>query len=124
MAKNLNLRPLDDRVVVERGKGGERPCETQDDSGLGVDAVELSTAGLRKRAHELYPAPAFLEMALQAGAPVALSSDAHRPQEVGADYDRALDLLEALGVGELCVFDRRERRLGALTRPGGLATET
>ena len=81
-------------------------------------AVELSTAGLRKRARELYPAPAFLEMALQAGAPVALSSDAHRPQEVGADYDRALDLLEALGVGELCVFDRRERRLGALTRPG------
>ena len=81
-------------------------------------AVELSTAGLRKRARELYPAPAFLEMALQAGAPVALSSDAHRPEEVGADYDRALDLLEALGVGELCVFDRRERRLGALTRPG------
>ena len=81
-------------------------------------AVELSTAGLRKRAHELYPAPAFLEMALQAGAPVALSSDAHRPEEVGADYDRALDLLEQLGVRELCVFDRRERRLGALTRPG------
>jgi histidinol-phosphatase (PHP family) len=74
-------------------------------------AVELSTAGLRKRAGELYPAPAFLEMALAAGAPVALSSDAHRPEDVGADYDRALELLERLGVGELCVFERRERRL-------------
>jgi histidinol-phosphatase (PHP family) len=77
-------------------------------------AVELSTAGLRKRAGELYPAPAFLEMALAAGAPVALSSDAHRPEDVGADYDHALELLERLGVGELCVFERRERRLEAI----------
>jgi len=74
-------------------------------------AVELSTAGLRKPAGELYPARAFLEMCLQAGVPVALSSDAHRPEDVGADYERALELLEQLGVGELCVFDRRVRRL-------------
>jgi histidinol-phosphatase (PHP family) len=74
-------------------------------------AVEVSTAGLRKRAGEIYPAPAFLEMCLQAGAPVALSSDAHRPEDVGADYDQALELLERLGVSELCVFERRARRL-------------
>jgi histidinol-phosphatase (PHP family) len=74
-------------------------------------AVEVSTAGLRKRAEELYPAPAFLAMCLEAGAPVALSSDAHRPQEVGADYARALELLAEMGVGELCVFERRKRRL-------------
>ncbi len=73
-------------------------------------AVEVSTAGLRKRAREIYPAPAFLEMCLEAGAPVALSSDAHRPQDVGADYEQALELLERLGVGELCVFERRARR--------------
>jgi len=42
---------------------------------------------------------------------VALSSDAHRPEDVGADYDQALALLESLGVGELCAFERRERRL-------------
>lgn len=73
-------------------------------------AVEVSTAGLRKRAAELYPAPAFLAMALDAGAPVALSSDAHRPEEVGADYDQALELLEGLGVGQLSVFEHRRRR--------------
>ena len=84
-------------------------------------AVEVSTAGLRKRARELYPAPAFLEMCLQAGAPVSLSSDAHSPQEVGADYERALELLSRLDVRELCVFDHRERRLeplGAAAPPG------
>lgn len=74
-------------------------------------AVEVSTAGLRKRARELYPAPAFLRMCVEAGAPVALSSDAHGPQDVGADYDQALELLERLGVGELCVFERRTRHL-------------
>jgi len=74
-------------------------------------AVEVSTAGLRKRSAELYPAPAFLDMCLQAGRPVALSSDAHRPQDVGSDYEKALELLEQMGVSELCVFDRRERRL-------------
>src|SRR6202163_2763921 len=62
-------------------------------------AVEVSTAGLRKRPGELYPAPAFLQMCLEAGASVALSSDAHRPEDVGADYDRALALLEQLRVG-------------------------
>jgi histidinol-phosphatase (PHP family) len=73
-------------------------------------AVEVSTAGLRKRVEELYPAPAFLEMCLEAGAPVALSSDAHRPEDVGAGYDRAQDLLAQLGVRQLSVFDHRRRR--------------
>jgi histidinol-phosphatase (PHP family) len=74
-------------------------------------AVEVSTAGLRKRAKELYPAPAFLEMCLEAGNPVALSSDAHNPQDIGGDYEAALELLDGMGVGELCVFERRARRL-------------
>jgi len=77
-------------------------------------AVEVSTAGLRKPAGELYPAPALLEMCLDAGCPVALSSDAHVPGDVGCDYDSALELLQRLGVGELAVFERRERRLEPL----------
>ena len=104
--------------------GGERPLPEGDlrryyelamegiaESGI---AVEVSTAGLRKRVAELYPAPAFLSMALEAGAPVALSSDAHRPEDVGADYDRALELLQELGVHELSVFERRVRRMEPL----------
>jgi histidinol-phosphatase (PHP family) len=81
-------------------------------------AVEVSTAGLRKPAGELYPARAFLEMCVDAGVPVALSSDAHRPEDVGADYAAALELLDAVGVSELCVFERRGRRLEPLGAPG------
>jgi histidinol-phosphatase (PHP family) len=74
-------------------------------------AVELSTAGLRKPVGEMYPASPFLAMCVEAGVPVALSSDAHRPQDVGAAYEQALELLAELGVGELAVFERRARRL-------------
>jgi histidinol-phosphatase (PHP family) len=77
-------------------------------------AVEVSTAGLRKPVGELYPAAEFLRLCVQTGAPIALSSDAHRPQDVGAGYDRALAALAAAGVRELSVFERRERRLAPI----------
>jgi histidinol-phosphatase (PHP family) len=74
-------------------------------------AVEVSTAGLRKPVEEIYPAPAFLEMCLEAGRPVALSSDAHRPEDLGYEYERAVELLGGLGVSELALYERRSRRL-------------
>jgi histidinol-phosphatase (PHP family) len=77
-------------------------------------AVEVSTAGLRKPVGELYPAAPFLEMCLEAGRPVALSSDAHLPEQVGYEYERALGFLAELGVKEIAVFERRTRRLEAL----------
>ena len=77
-------------------------------------AIELSTAGLRKPVGELYPSRPFLEMCLEAGNPVALSSDAHLPEHLGYGYDQALEYLEQVGVTELAVFDRRERRLEPL----------
>ena len=77
-------------------------------------AIEVSTAGLRKPVGEIYPAPAFLELCLEAGRPVALSSDAHRPEHLGFEYERALELLGDLGVSEIAVFDGRERRMEAL----------
>ena len=77
-------------------------------------AIEVSTAGLRKPAGEIYPAPAFLDMCLEAGRPVALSSDAHVPGDLAYRYDDALEFLERAGVSELAVFERRERRLEPL----------
>ena len=74
-------------------------------------AVEVSTAGLRKPVGEIYPAPAFLEMVAEAGCPIALSSDAHVPDQLGHGYDRAIELLESVGISELAVFERRERRM-------------
>jgi len=101
--------------------GGARPVPERDPRffyELAVEAmaeagvaVELSTAGLRKPVGEIYPAPAFAAMCVDAGIPFALSSDAHLPEQVGYGYDQALELLDELGVSEICVFEGRERRL-------------
>jgi histidinol-phosphatase (PHP family) len=77
-------------------------------------AIEVSTAGLRKPASEIYPAAPFLEMCLDAGRPVALSSDAHTPEQLGYEYERAVEWLGELGVSEIAVFERRSRRLEPL----------
>ncbi len=77
-------------------------------------AVEVSTAGLRKPVGEIYPAPGLLEMVVDAGCPIALSSDAHHPQQLAHRYDDALQALDAAGVRELAVFENRERRMEPL----------
>jgi histidinol-phosphatase (PHP family) len=77
-------------------------------------ALEVSTAGLRKPVGEIYPAPAFLEMAIDAGKPIALSSDAHTPDLLGHEYEQAVEMLDSMGVKEIAVFDRRRRRMEPL----------
>jgi histidinol-phosphatase (PHP family) len=74
-------------------------------------AIEVSTAGLRKPVGEMYPAPEMLEMCLEAGRPVTLSSDAHVPADLAHSYDLAVEWLREMGVEELAVFERRERRM-------------
>ena len=46
--------------------------------------------------------------------PFALSSDAHLPEQVGFGYDQAVEFLDELGVGEIAVFEKRQRRLAPL----------
>jgi histidinol-phosphatase (PHP family) len=77
-------------------------------------AIEVSTAGLRKPVGEIYPAPTFLEMCLEAGCPVALSSDAHTTEQLAFRYDDALEFLDSVGVREIAVFEERERRMETL----------
>jgi histidinol-phosphatase (PHP family) len=89
----------------------EPAVEAVAESGI---AVEVSTAGLRKPVEEIYPARAFAEMCVEAGARFSLSSDAHSPEHVGYGYDRALEYLAALEVSEICIFDGRRRRLEPL----------
>jgi histidinol-phosphatase (PHP family) len=77
-------------------------------------AVEFSTAGWRKPVGEQYPSEAFAAMCVEAGAPFALSSDAHVPEDVGNAYDRAVETMRDWGIEELAVFEGRARRLEPL----------
>ncbi|HEY8726906.1 MAG TPA: histidinol-phosphatase HisJ family protein [Gaiellaceae bacterium] len=77
------------------------------DSGV---AVEVSTAGLGKPVRELYPHPEFLAACRARDVPVTLASDAHSPDVVGRDFDRALELLRVAGYETVTVFEARRGR--------------
>jgi histidinol-phosphatase (PHP family) len=77
-------------------------------------AVEVSTAGLRKPVGELYPAAAFAEMCVDAGAAFSLSSDAHVPEHIGYEYEPTVETMRMWGIEEVAVFEARERRMEQL----------
>jgi histidinol-phosphatase (PHP family) len=72
--------------------------------------AEVSTAGFRRSLGELYPDPELLALLHDRQVPVALASDAHRPEHVGRSFDRALAVLRQIGYRTITVFDRRDRR--------------
>lgn len=71
--------------------------------------VEVSTAGLRKPVGKMYPAPQFLKACHLAGVPIVINSDAHRPEDVGADYPEAIAFAKDAGYSTLTVFESRQR---------------
>jgi histidinol-phosphatase (PHP family) len=72
--------------------------------------LEVSSAGLHKRHGKLYPNPELLGAASRRGVAITLASDAHIPQHVGRDLDRAIDHARAAGYETVTVFDQREAR--------------
>jgi histidinol-phosphatase (PHP family) len=72
-------------------------------------AVEVSSAGLRKPAAELYPSPTLLAALLQAGVELTTASDAHRPEHLGDRFEELYGALRELGVDVLTTFERRRR---------------
>jgi len=77
-------------------------------------AVEVSSAGWRKPANEMYPSPTLLDALTAAGVPVTTSSDAHVPEHLGWGFDRLRTELANRGVRELTTFADRTPRTVAL----------
>lgn len=61
-------------------------------------AFEINTAGWHKPCAQQYPAPGFLKLAAEAQIPVYLNSDAHSPQEIARDFDKARQLIDTFGL--------------------------
>lgn len=67
-------------------------------------ALDVNTAGWRKKAAEQYPAAQLLARAHELQIPVVLGSDAHRPEDVGHRFADAVGLLKSLGYTQAVVF--------------------
>lgn len=77
-------------------------------------AIELNTAGLRKDCREIYPSREILQLALQKGVPVTFGSDAHAPEEVGMNFNEAVQLAFQIGYRHCHTFSGRKRQTLAL----------
>jgi histidinol-phosphatase (PHP family) len=86
---------------------GRRPQGPIEYPALEGVALEISTNGRYKPVGELYPDPEFLA---SARLPITLASDAHVPQNVGRDFDQALELARAAGYDTVTVFENRRPR--------------
>ena len=72
-------------------------------------AIEINTNGLRKPCAELYPAPALLALAREAGVPVTLAADAHSPERLGHNFAAAIAAARTAGYGGYVRFSQRRR---------------
>ena len=70
--------------------------------------LEVSTAGLRKDVHEIYPSRDFLVEAHRRGIPIVINSDAHAPGEVAYEFDRAYTLAREVGYTHVMRFEQRQ----------------
>lgn len=87
------------RLAVRLGKAGT--------------VVELNTYGLRWKEGNvgIYPDEELTRLCRQQGVEFTLGSDAHRPEDVGADFNEACAMLTRIGIDRIATFQRRRLTL-------------
>lgn len=70
--------------------------------------VEVNTNGLNKPVREVYPSETVIKRCLTLGIPLALSSDAHEPWQVGLYFDKTKQLLRSMGCTQLIYLEQKE----------------
>ncbi|KNZ70482.1 HisJ family histidinol phosphate phosphatase [Thermincola ferriacetica] len=103
LVKKLNFRPRKDITYIY-----ERLAKCFADADI---CIEINTAGLRAPVGEIYPSAVFLRECFKRRVPVTLGSDAHTPEQVGACFPEAKQLLLEIGYDKIAVFSQRKRRL-------------
>jgi histidinol-phosphatase (PHP family) len=101
------------KVFGDRPAGGvpqREYDETADAFAAAGVACEISSAGLRKAAAELYPAPSFLQACAERQVPVTFAADGHRPEDVGRGLEHAVRAAVEAGYRTVTAFRRREPR--------------
>ena len=72
-------------------------------------AIELNTGGLRRGPSEIYPSRSILAEAQRRRIPITFGSDAHAPDQVGADFSKATALAQDAGYRHCLQFTGRQK---------------
>ncbi|HHW57152.1 MAG TPA: histidinol-phosphatase [Clostridia bacterium] len=71
--------------------------------------IEVSTAGFRKPVGEIYPSKEIMEMIREYNIPVIINSDAHYPEHVAFEFDKAYEYVKSFGINTLYYFNKRNK---------------
>ncbi|MEO0226134.1 MAG: histidinol-phosphatase HisJ family protein [candidate division WOR-3 bacterium] len=74
-------------------------------------SIEINTAGLRRPVREIYPALNLIIESTRLGISFTLGSDAHTPEDVGRDFDRAFELMKSAGIDRVATYQGRKKEL-------------
>ncbi len=83
----------------------ESLIKTAQENGL---AIEINTSGLRKPVGEIYPSEKIVELISKYEVPIVFGSDAHRPEDVGRDFELAKALALKCGITSVGRFEKRK----------------
>jgi len=72
-------------------------------------AVEINSAGLRKKVGELYPEAALLDRMFSYGIPITFGSDAHHPDQIAEGLAEAYQSARQSGYRYLVRFDQHNK---------------
>ncbi|MFO7898385.1 MAG: histidinol-phosphatase HisJ family protein [Planctomycetota bacterium] len=100
LVKKFGYRPADD-VTDAVAAAADAAAE----AGM---TVEINTAGWHKPVGEQYPSQPILRLLHQRAVPICLGSDAHAPEHVGRDFDRAVALARRVGWTEAVRYAARQ----------------
>ncbi len=95
-------------------EGDYRPWQSLIDDILGTlaengKALEINTSGIRKGLGQTSPdEPLVQRFVSLGGSLITVGSDAHRPNEIGADLDAAESMLRRAGIGYVTAFVHRQ----------------
>jgi histidinol-phosphatase (PHP family) len=71
--------------------------------------IEINTSGLSHPAKSVYPDPLILKRCFEKNIPVTFGSDAHRPEQIGRNFDEAVSILRTAGYRRITGFKQRKR---------------
>jgi histidinol-phosphatase (PHP family) len=94
------MAELHENLAIRLGKAGA----VIELNSYGVRGSKLGDVGV-------YPDQGLLRLCRQHGVKVTMGSDAHRPRDVGADFDRVTELLNNVGYREIVVFNKRKKAM-------------
>lgn len=73
--------------------------------------IELNAAGFRKPIGEAYPSMEILEYMYKLDIPITFASDAHKPDQVGFNSNKLIEMAKSVGYKKCAVFKNRKRQL-------------